>query len=360
MAYRNRAIIACAGSGKTTRLVLDAIENRDRRIAFITYTIQNTRTIVRRFGERYGGVPKHVNVMTWFAFLLRECARPYQHAVYSKSRIESICYVTGQSTQRIPEARTGPYFFAGDDLIYSDKVSQFAIRCEQASGQLVTRRLQKVYTDIFIDECQDLAGWDWEWVESLLKSGIRVTLVGDPRQGILNTNMAAKNKQLRRSGVTSLLEGWEKSSLCQVEQWSVTRRCNSAICRFVNLLWPDMEEMTPLADSVTGHDGVFLVGAKDVEQYIGKYRPQVLRRQRPRRPTGYEDNGLNFGVAKGLEWDRVLIVPSGPIKKYLETGDLTHLKEKERLHVAVTRAFHSVAFVFDGVSPIVPNRWCAS
>ena len=100
----NRAIIACAGSGKTTRLVLDAIASPGRRIAFLTYTLQNTRGIIERFGERYGGVPKHVEVMTWLGFLLRECARPYQHAVYADKRIESIMFVQGQSTKGIPEA----------------------------------------------------------------------------------------------------------------------------------------------------------------------------------------------------------------------------------------------------------------
>jgi DNA helicase-2/ATP-dependent DNA helicase PcrA len=86
------------------------------------------------------------------------------------------------------------------------------------------------------------------------------------------------------------------------------------------------------------------------------YRPQVLRYDKNAKTYGYE--AVNFGLAKGLEYDRVLIVPTGPIKKYLQTGDLSHVTQsRERLHVAVTRAFDSVAFVFNEYSPIVPNRW---
>lgn len=68
----NRVVIACAGSGKTTRLVNESLASRDRRIAIVTYTNNNIREIVKRFGELNSGVPGHVDVMTWFGFLLRE------------------------------------------------------------------------------------------------------------------------------------------------------------------------------------------------------------------------------------------------------------------------------------------------
>jgi DNA helicase-2/ATP-dependent DNA helicase PcrA len=98
----NRVIIACAGSGKTTRLVNEALADRERRIAIVTYTNNNTREIVRRFGEINSGVPRHVDVLTWFGFLLRECARPYQRSKYSERRIESLAFVNQQSATAYP------------------------------------------------------------------------------------------------------------------------------------------------------------------------------------------------------------------------------------------------------------------
>lgn len=354
----NRVLIACAGSGKTTRLVKEAIANPHRRIAFVTYTINNTNEIVNSFDRWHGGVPKHADITTWLGFLLREGARPYQHAVYPDKRIKSIKFVEGRSPWRYPENDTSRHYFHGGDLIYSDKLAKFIIRCEEASGKRVTARLRKVYTDVFIDEFQDLTGEDLDFVELLLDSGLRVTLVGDPRQRILSTNLSRKKSRYRRVGVTELLEKWEDRGLCQIKTMSETRRCNHAICEFVNRLWPDMEQMVPREDVQTDHSGVFLVGESDVEDYIQCFRPQVLRNQRRKNAPPYEEAGLNFGVAKGMEWDRVLIVPSGPIKKYLKTGDLKNVeKGKDRLHVAITRAFRSVAFVYDGQSVVVPNRW---
>ncbi|MCH8823730.1 MAG: UvrD-helicase domain-containing protein [Planctomycetes bacterium] len=354
---KNKVIIACAGSGKTTRLVLDAIASPDRRIAFATFTINNTNGIIKRFGERYGGVPKHVDVMTWFGFLLREGARPYQHALYPDKRIESIFFVQGQSPYWYGEHDIARHYFASGDFIYTDKISKFIVRCNEESNGKVIQRLQQVYTDLFIDECQDLAGPDLDFIELLLQSEIRVTLVGDPCQAVLSTNLSRKNQKYRKSGVTELFERWENNGLCKIETMNKTHRCNSDICNFVNALWPEIEDMSAISNDQTGHDGIFLVGENQVDVYIQKFSPQVLKHGKRKKAPEYERTGLNFGVAKGMECDRVLIVPTGPIKNYLKNGDLSVLKSKEKLHVAVTRAKHSVAFVYNGNSELTVARW---
>jgi len=352
----NRVIIACAGSGKTTKLVTEALANRDRRIAMVTYTNNNTREIGKRFGEWNSGIPRHVDVMTWFGFLLRECARPYQRSKYVEKRIESLMFVNHQSAQYVQEADTRHHYFANGELIYSDKIARFAVECQKKSSKAVTARLGKIYTDVFIDEFQDLAGWDLEVIKMLLQSDIRVTLVGDPRQHIYSTNPSQKNKQYLGVRLVELVEEWEKNGLCSLDHMSATHRCSNAICEFSNALWPGMDAMTSLRNGTTDHDGVFLVAENVVAKYIQYYRPQVLRYDKNAKTYGYE--AVNFGLAKGLQFDRVLIVPTAPIKKYLQTGMLYHVKKaRERLHVAVTRARHSVAFVFDNQSPVVPNRW---
>ena len=55
---------------------------------------------------------------------------------------------------------------------------------------------------------------------------------------------------------------------------------------------------------------------------------------------------MNFGEAKGLSFDRVLIYPTTPFIEWLKDNK-SELKETSRskLYVAITRARHSVAFV---------------
>lgn len=353
---KNRIVIACAGSGKTTRLVKDSLASRDRRIAIVTYTNNNTGEILKRFGELNSGVPNHVDVVTWFGFLLRECARPYQRSKYAEKRVESLLFVNQQSARYIAEANVRCHYFADGKLIYSDKIAKFVVKCEEKSYQSVTSRLGQIYTDIFIDEFQDLAGWDLEVISMLLQSGVRITLVGDPRQHIYSTNPSQKNKQYLGVKVVDLVEKWKQDGLCTRESMSGTYRCNQGICDFANGLWSGMEAMEPLTNVTTDHDGVFLVAEDTVEQYIQRFSPQVLRYNK--RAMSYGCEAMNFGIAKGLQFDRVLIVPTAPIQKYLNTGDLKHLKtSKDKLHVAVTRAKHSIAFVYDGQSPIVLARF---
>jgi DNA helicase-2/ATP-dependent DNA helicase PcrA len=238
----NRVIVACAGSGKTTKLVTEALANRDRRIAMVTYTNNNTREMGKRFGEWNSGIPKHVDVMTWFGFLLRECARPYQRSKYVGKRIESLLFVNQQSARYVKEADIRHHYFANGDLIYSDKIARFVVECERKSSNAVTARLGKIYTDVFIDEFQDLAGWDLEVIKMLLRSEIRVTLVGDPRQHIYGTNPSKKNKQYIGITLVELVKEWEKNGLCSLDHMSTTHRCNTAICEFSNALW---REWTP-------------------------------------------------------------------------------------------------------------------
>jgi DNA helicase II / ATP-dependent DNA helicase PcrA len=57
---------------------------------------------------------------------------------------------------------------------------------------------------------------------------------------------------------------------------------------------------------------------------------------------------MNFGMSKGLSFDRVLIYPTVPIIKWLKncSSDLA-ATSRSKLYVAITRARHSVAFVYD-------------
>jgi len=336
-------------------LVKSALEDHARRVAMVTYTNNNANEIVGRFGKIRSGVPTHVDVGTWFGFLLRECARPYQTAKYDKPPIERLTFVNQRSAPYVAESNTARYYTSLSGGVYSDKIARFVIACEEESGGAVTRRLSRIYSHIYIDEFQDLAGWDLEVVRALLDSGIDLTLVGDPRQHIYSTNPAKKNEQFLGANVTKLLDAWEADGLCTVESINVTHRCPQEVCDLTNQLWPGMPDMTSAASPGDGHVGVYLVSENLVGRYLDEVRPQVLRHSR--RSNDYGAKALNFGQAKGLQFPHVLIVPTSPIRKFLKDGSLRHVKKgRDRLHVAITRAQRSVAFVYNGSSPIIDNR----
>jgi DNA helicase-2/ATP-dependent DNA helicase PcrA len=353
----NRVVIASAGSGKTTFLVKAALAHPQKRIAVLTYTNNNVREIKKKFCEQCGCIPEKVDVMTWFSFLLRECTRPYQRSVYSERRVRTIAFPDGRSAPYAGHDNTKRYYFRNDDEIYSDKVSRFVIDCETLSRGLMTERLADIYDALYIDEIQDLAGWDLDVLELLLRSSMNLLLVGDPRQCTYTTNNAAKHSRYRGKGFLDLAAQWEKAGLCAVEHLSRSYRCNGPICAFADRLWPEMAATESLNTGTTGHDGLFLVSETNVSTYLKRFKPDVLRYSRSTANT-HGCDALNFGDSKGLEFTRVLILPHGPIKKYLRSGDLKDVeKSLEKLYVAVTRAKHSVGFVYAGKCALGLEEW---
>jgi DNA helicase II / ATP-dependent DNA helicase PcrA len=77
----------------------------------------------------------------------------------------------------------------------AEGASEYAYRANEATGGQVINRLEALYDEIYIDEFQNLAGYDLEFLDLMFGSKIRVTVVGDPRQKTYSTNRSRKNKK---------------------------------------------------------------------------------------------------------------------------------------------------------------------
>ncbi|MDD4402042.1 MAG: hypothetical protein PHI24_09265 [Desulfitobacteriaceae bacterium] len=89
-------------------------------------------------------------------------------------------------------------------------------------------------------------------------------------------------------------------------------------------------------------DGVFLIKTTDVHIYYNHYLPTVLKYDKNTQTEGW--HSYNFGVCKGMTFDRVLVFPNGPLKKFLQGKKL---RAPEKYYVGVTRPRHSLAIVVD-------------
>jgi DNA helicase-2/ATP-dependent DNA helicase PcrA len=354
----NRIVISAAGGGKTTRVVDQALawEQGPGTTALITYTRNNVREIQLKAYERVRTIPSHVEVLSWYSFLLRELARPYRSAMHA-SRVDGIHWVEGKSVPYVPEARTNSHYFLDGSRIYSDKIAKFVCECDRRSGGAIMRRLKQRFSHIIIDEIQDMAGYDLDLLELMLKAGVPVTFVGDHRQATFATNNASKNKAFAGPAIIKKFELWKKKGLVAIEYETHTHRCNQAIADLGDSFFPNEPKTVSRNDKLTGHDGVFLVSSADVREYVERYAPQVLRYSAATKCD--PDEAMNFGESKGLTFERVLIYPHGPARKWLASGDIRHVeKSATKLYVAVTRARYSVAFVHNGeVCSVAATKW---
>lgn len=339
----NTVVISAAGSRKTQRIVDEALDATGP-VLITTYTNENRAQIVRRIERAAGLVPDHITIMGWFSFLIGQCAKPYQRAITGAPlQIGGLNFVAPTTDRRIPRTNARHYYFDRNYDVYRGQVAEFVHFLNDATDGAVMQRLGRIYSHVFVDEVQDLAGWDLEVLDLLFESPISTLAVGDPRQSTFTTNRSPKNKKYRGAGIVDWFE--ERPERCRIETKKENYRCTQAICDFADALFPDLPPTLSTDVRDSDHSGIFTVLRADVPAYVDEHRPQVLQDRKNTDTLGLP--AMNIGVAKGSTFDRVLIFPTGPMKKYLQDGDSSKLKAPERFYVAVTRARYSVAFVVD-------------
>lgn len=370
----NKLIIAAAGSGKTTHLVSEALKIKDKKVLITTYTQANEAEIRKKIIEINNCIPENITVQTWFSFLLKHGVRPFQGVLLEK-KIKGLILVNSQSglkAYRNPcqdckqkklvstscnkcknpiyfgeEKEFEQHYFTKGLKIYSDKLSKFVSRCNEKTNGNIIDRISRIYTYLFIDEVQDLAGYDLELLKLLFNCNSNVLLVGDPRQGTYSTNSASKNKQYKKSQIVHFFED-KTINITKDETFLIVNyRCVKPICELSNKLFPTMQQTTSGNNNTTDHNGIFFVKKQDVERYLHQYQPLQLRDSKR---TNVNENYrvMNFGESKGLSFDRVLIYPTEPILKWLKNNnsDLADTS-RSKFYVAITRAKYSVGIIVE-------------
>ena len=353
----NKLIIAAAGSGKTTFLVNKALEQKEGKVLITTYTQANEAEIRKKIIEINKCIPENVTVQTWFSFLLQHGVKPFQGNLFEK-KIKGLILVNSQSGLKAYTKSKQPiyfgeekefekYYFSNGLKIYSDKLSKFVFRCNEKSDGSVIDRLARIYNHIYIDEVQDLAGYDLELLKLLFKCSSDILLVGDPRQGTYSTNSSSKNKKFKKSEIIHFFE--DASMDIETDQTSLLTnyRCNPQICDLSNKLFADFQSTTSGNNTITEHDGVYFIKEEDIETYLQEHKPVQLRDSK-KKEVNQNHRVMNFGEAKGLSFDRVLIYPTKPFIDWLKSNN-TELAptSRSKFYVALTRARHSVGILYD-------------
>lgn len=361
----NELIVAAAGSGKTTFLVNSALELSDGKILITTFTEANESEIRKKFIEINGCIPSNVTVQTWFSFLIHHGIRPYQSVIF-EGTVKGLLLVNQKSGLRYAfqgrpvywgESDLPQYYFNTAMQVYSDKIAKFVYRVNELSNGRVVNRLNRIFSHIFIDEVQDLAGYDLELIKLFMQCPSDILMVGDPRQVTYHTHEEAKNKQYGEGKIEDYIE----DQCCKLpvkidkDTLNVSYRNKKDICEFANQIYPDYAACGYVQQEPTDHDGVFFVKSTDVDDYLRTFQPMQLR-DKVTVVVNPQYKAMNFGDAKGLTFERVLIYPTKPMLEWITDHSKTmKAQSRSKLYVAVTRARHSVGIVFDNKKNIAVN-----
>lgn len=352
---KNNLLIAAAGAGKTTHFVQESLKLTES-VLITTFTEENKEEIRKKFFELNNGViPHNVTIRTWFSFLIEHGAKPYQGKLTNKNinglllmnKKSGFRYKNGKFPVYYKETEVEKHYFSNDFQIYSDKLSKFVVRCNDKNNGYVIERIARLFKHIFIDEVQDMAGYDLEIIKLLFQSDSIIKIAGDPRQVTYQTHFPDKYKKYSDGKIQEFILNECKSIDVNIDTDTLkdSWRNNQIICDFANKIFPEYPSCDSLHNEITGHDGVFLVKEKDIERYLVEYSPTQLRYSRTKKVhSNYEVK--NFGESKGTTRDRVLIYPTQKISNWLlDDKSLDKFDIKCKFYVAVTRARYSVAIV---------------
>ena len=378
---RSRLILASAGAGKSELISKEALERsaNGEHVLIITYTENNQKELFKKICQINGYKPTKIVIKGWFTFLLEDMIRPYQRCIFS-NRIPGINFnkagdphkrkgrnIPGTAEKRSGKYNSIHYLTRASGKAHTSYLSKLACRIYKESNKKNIDRLSDIYDVVFIDEVQDLVGWDFDIIEAISKiDELIFTCVGDFRQTVYSTHPTTKKPKANAEKI-----GRFESIGFVPEYMNISWRCIQLICDFAHLVHAD-ENLYPettsnvkqVPDAFANHTGVFTVSEQNISTYIKLFEPVILRLNKVSRLDLCEGrNCYNFGVSKGLGFERVLIIPTENQRKFLrgETGifdDATTDAPKNALYVISTRARYSVAFLFDGDSAIdVVRTW---
>lgn len=357
-----KLMIAAAGAGKTTFLVTEALKRHDKKVLITTFTDENVREIKKKFIEINGFIPNNIHIKGWFSFLLQECLKPYQCVLNNDlfgKKIGFNYWTEGQSGLRFRSKR-GPvywgeqdffkYFFDSNFSIYSDKISKLIVRIYEKDKELIFQRLAKIYGYIFIDEIQDLAGYDLDIVKNIYVSVQNVIAVGDPRQTTYSTHHSQKYEKYSKGKIKNyFLE--HLNDICEIDEVTLCKshRNEQIICQISSQLFPEFspsESCECCNDSHIEHLGVFYIPESKHLNYLEKYTPTQLRWDARSKKVNALYPAMNIGSSKGLTFERVILYPTKQMIEWFKDETISFEQQTQsKFYVGLTRAKYSLGIL---------------
>ena len=331
-----RVVFAVAGSGKTSSII-DRV-NEDSRCLIITYTDNNTRHLKNRIIQKHGKIPEGVRVYSYFTFLYSFCYRPLcGYEIITKGI--NFNYPLPQYAQRTRK-NTRQHYIDNNDRLFSSRMAKFLI--EFGHTQEVMQRIEKFFDLVCVDEVQDFAANDFNFICKLANTNIEMQLVGDFYQHTFDTSRDGNTQ----NGLHNCFDKYCKKLAnagfsIDLESLSHSHRCSPAVCSFVEERL-GIEIQSHREDEVEVH---LVVDDQEIEKI---YSDDSIVKLFYQKSDSYPGNVENWGNTKGLDhYHNVCVALNPTTLKAFESGKLSELppNTKNKLYVACTRAKGDLYFI---------------
>jgi len=327
-------IFAVAGSGKTTRIVEEL--GTGRRCLVLTYTDENALNLRRKIARKYGGIPDGVKVMTYFTFLYTFCFRPI---VGFKMRTRGLGFSDLPTRDRFKQTQDG-YYLDNSGRLYHSRLAKLLIQ-RNLDGD-VCERISHFFDMICVDEVQDFAGNDFNFLLALAKARTHMLLVGDFRQHTYDTSRDKAVNANLHDDFEAYVERFRKAGFeIDTQSLSHSRRCSSAVCDFIS------EQLGIPIQTISDRVAEIKDISSQAEADALWLRPDVVKLFY-REHSKYGCASQNWGASKGEDhYDEVCVVLNPTTLKHHTGGKLAKLAPAtlNKLYVALSRSRGNVYLV---------------
>ena len=174
-------IFAVAGSGKTTHIIKQLSLNE--RSLIITYTKNNVNNLKNSIIEKFGYFPENITLFSYFTFLYSFCFMPF---LSNKIKSKGMFWELPPSWTYQVKRNKIEFYRASNMLLYHNRIAKLLAVCNVLDD--VNSRLDKYFDNLFIDEIQDFAGNDFNFLRSIVKAEVGILFVGDFYQHTFDTS----------------------------------------------------------------------------------------------------------------------------------------------------------------------------
>jgi len=302
----------------------------------VTYTENNYKNLHDRISSEYGCIPDRIRLYTYFSFLYSFCLRPF---LGDKLSARGINWNAPPSFPRTPKTDSRHYLDNGRRL-YSCRIADLLSTKDLMPD--VKLRLSKYFDSFFVDEVQDFAGHDFNFLCDLASAALRTVLVGDFYQYTFDTSRdGSVNVNLHKALATYTSKLKEKDYEIDDTSLGKSYRCSPTVCDFVS---------QKIGIDIKSHRNdetkvVYVDSEAQADQLFHQSDIVKLFYQSHQKYPCFSDN---WGASKGMDnYGSVCVVLNDKTDKLYKSGELTSLPPttRNKLYVACTRSKADIHFV---------------
>jgi DNA helicase-2/ATP-dependent DNA helicase PcrA len=328
-------IFSVAGSGKTTLLV-DAL-CLERRYLVVTFTENNFANLRSKILKKFGYLPINIGLYTYFSFLYSFCYRPI---LAMRMRTKGLNWNTPPDwTSRL--SRTDDrYYLDQTRKVYKGRLAKLI----ESKGALLesVQRVEKYYDVLCVDEVQDFAGHDFNFLSSLASSSLGVLLVGDFYQHTFDTSRDGPTNRTLHDDYQKYRTRFKKMGVgIDDDTLKKSRRCSPAVCSFIR-------ETIGIAIESHAADNYEVVLVEDAQRAEELYLSATTVKLFYQEHEKYGCYSENWGGSKGDDHygDVCVVLNQTTLKAYKE-GWLKDLAPttRNKFYVACSRTRGNLYFV---------------